>query len=1130
MRFILGRAGSGKTDYCLKQIAALDKITNRPLLFLLPEQATFTHERLLATKYSRGFSRAEVLSFRRLIWQAAGQNRLPALSTAGKEMLMANLIQKHKGQLKLFNRSHLGRGFAAAMVKLAEEMLNHALEPELLNSYLSQMPATNQSDKLADIDLLYSNYCEAILGNYDNFPDGLNLLAKKILEEDFLADATVFIDGFSYFNNQEIKVIEALIQKAARLEICLLLDPAEADQPLNEHDLFYQNWHLYSRLTALGHKLKAHIEPPIICDGQNGRFKHSPELAFIEQNLYNYKQKNSWPNPPQNLQIICAENPRNELIRAALIIQNLVREQGLRYRDICLISRDISPYQQLLEGIFSDIPYFIDSPKKLFFHPLVELMRSLLEIWQNKPHYQAIFRYFKTGLSTLSEAQVDKLENYCLGHGIKAWQWLNDEDWHYLRSFSSPEAKQAVLAEINLLRQLGITPIKRFLQAAPNACEKQVGAYDLLQALLDFCQEDFISQKLNAHQEQALVDSDAEQAFSHRQVLDKLMEYLQEAQILFVDSYFTAAEISEIIDQLCQSMTLALIPPGLDQVLIASLDRSRSPEIKAAIVIGLNADVLPQKIMPQSLLSDFERQELAAAGLVLAPATNLQQMAENYLAYIALSRAEQYMFLLYSQNDSQGAALLPSPLIAALQQMFPNLMIKNANLSEDAACLRGGYHSLGLLAQKLAAYRETGQISDFWLDVLAWYNQQDAWQQALSTINDGLYFKPLQGNLAPYNLDKLYPHTLKSSVSRLERFKACPFAYLAAYGLKLAKRDIYEVSPAARGEVFHHVLSEIGRKIAAGDFDWPDLNPSFAKQLIEDIFEQFMPEFLDGILLSSAHYQYLALRIKQTLISTLLLISKQMQSGQFVQVAWELPFGFNEEQGLPPLSIELADQRFLQLSGRIDRIDIAQGANGAYMRVIDYKSGDNQLKPEEIFYGLKMQLLLYMQVVLTNSAYFCKDSLEAAGLYYMTVQDQLLSMERPPAAAAINPPGLRLKGLTIHNPEAIILADNQVNGSSAIIPVQFSAKSGIYKNSPGLTAEQLDLLKNHLLTTLRQSAEAILSGLMDIKPYQSAKFEPCPYCDYAALCAFDGELAEREPRPSIAKDKLWQILEGSDEI
>ncbi len=1130
MRFILGRAGSGKTDYCLKEIAALDKITNRPLLFLLPEQATFTHERMLATKYSRGFSRAEVISFRRLIWQAAGQNRLPALSTAGKEMLMANLIQKHKGQLKLFNRAHLGRGFAAAMVKLAEEMLNHDLDPVQLNSYLSQMPAGNQSDKLADIDLLYRNYCEAILGNYDNFPDGLNLLAKKILEEGFLAEATVFIDGFSYFNNQEIKVIEALMQKTARLEICLLLDPAEADQPLNEHDLFYQNWHLYSRLTALGHRLKVNIKPPIICDGQNGRFKNSPELAFVEQNLYNYKQVNSWPNPPQNLEIICAENPRNELVQAALIIKNLVREHGLRYREISLIARDISPYQQLLESIFSDIPFFIDTPKKLFFHPLIELMRSLLEIWQNKPHYQAIFRYLKTGLSTLTEAQVDKLENYCLGHGIKAWQWLNDDDWTYLRNFNNPEQKQAVLAEINLLKQQAIAPIKHFLETAPVAADPQIAAYDLLQALLDFCQEDFIYQNLNDWQEQALVGGRAEQAFSHRQVLDKLLEYLQESQILFVDSYFSAAEISEIIDQLCQSMTLSLIPPGLDQVLIASLDRSRSPEIKAAIVLGLNADVLPQKIMPQSLLSDFERQELAAAGLALAPPTNLQQMAENYLAYIALSRAEQYLFLLYSQNDSQGSALLPSPLIAALKQIFPKLIIKNADFKEDAAYLQGGYHSLGQLAQKLAAYRESGQISDFWLDVLAWYNQQDAWQNALSTIDDGLYFQPLQGNLAPQNLHKLYPNILKSSVSRLERFKACPFAYLAAYGLKLAKRDIYEVSPAARGEVFHHVLSEIGRKIAVGDLDWQDINPQLAKQLVEDIFEQFMPDFLDGILLSSAHYQYLAIRIKQTLISTLLLISRQMLSGQFVQVAWELPFGFNDEQSLPPLSIELADQRFLQLSGRIDRIDIAQGNRASYLRIIDYKSGDNQLKAEDIFYGLKMQLLLYMQVVLTNSAYFSKDNLEAAGLYYMTVQDQLLNMKRPPAAASINPPGLRLKGLTIHNPEAINLADNQVNGSSAIIPVQFSAKSGIYKNSPGLSAEQLDLLKNHLLSTLRQSAEAILSGLMDIKPYQSAKFEPCPFCDYAALCAFDGELAEREPKPSIAKDKLWQILEGSDEI
>jgi len=457
LRFILGRAGSGKTYYCLSEMARLlQEEQAGPLLFVLPEQATFIHERMLACDFTpHGYAGGEVTSFKRLAWQAArqaGEKTKPLLSEAARVLLMSRFLRQRQPELRLFGASHPGPGLAAALAQLAEELLAYAVAPERL----AQAAVDHQgalAAKLQDLALLYGDYAAA-LAAYDNPYAGLTYLTRAIAEEGFLCDATVFVDGYSSFTPRELAVLQALMTQATRLEIALALDPQEAGSPALGQDIFAACRHSRDQLAGIARQVGVTVEPAIICDGAQGRFAGNAELAHLERYCYPLSGGPPWPQKPASLRVIAAASPRAEVEAAGREIRRLVREEGLRYREISVIARDLAPYEELLPQVFGglDIPYFADSAKPLLYHPLIELMRAALEIWAGEAHYRQIFRYFKTGLTPLTLAETDVLENYCLAHGVRHWQWREQTDWQYWRGDSRDNEEVAErLAAINRL-------------------------------------------------------------------------------------------------------------------------------------------------------------------------------------------------------------------------------------------------------------------------------------------------------------------------------------------------------------------------------------------------------------------------------------------------------------------------------------------------------------------------------------------------------------------------------------------------------------------------------------------------------------------------------------------------------
>ena len=1112
LRFILGRAGSGKTYHCLSEMARLlkEKQTN-PVIFILPEQATFIHERMLVCDFMpHGYTGGEVTSFNRLAWQAArqsGKALKPILSEAARTLLMGRLLQQRRQDLLLFNAASAGHGLAAALASLAEEMLAYDIDPANLARAATNANGRFQA-KIHDIALLYHDYA-LVLNDYDNLPTGLAFLTQAIEEQGFLSKALVFVDGYSSYTTKEISVLTALMRHSTQLEIALALDPHSLEQAALGQDIFHNCRQSYLRLLEIAQRLMIKVEDPLILKGEKGRFAQNQELALVEKHCYPWANGYSQQDIPLSLQVIATANPREEVVAAGREILRLVRQNGLRFRDISVIARDLRPYENLLPEIFGElnIPYFADSKKPLLYHPLLELIRSVLEIWAGEAHYRLVFRYFKSDLTPLTPAETDKLENYCLAHGVHHWHWHLEADWQYWRGREEPAEAEKLLAEINALRKKGGAALIRFLNTAPSA-DGQVIPSALINSLITLLIDLEVESSLKTWQKTALNAGRAEEAELHRQAYSRLNDFLAEAEQLLNGSLLEARQLWQLLDAGCASLTLSLIPPGLDQVLVASLERSRNPELRAALVLGLNADILPGRAAPSALLADHERAELARTGIELAPDTISRQMAEHYLAYIALTRSHEQLSLIYALNNMEGKALQPSPLIKSMQILFPALKIKRFTEPQTAEELTNGTDTLNALTRHLREERRGTPLPVFWREIQNWYSAQKRWHQKLLRITQGLYFAPYEGRLSEQTRTAMYGKTIKSSVSRLEKFNSCPFAYFAAYGLNLQPRTVYEITALERGDIYHKALAKLSSLLAKGKPSWQELEQTHAAQLVEQVLDELIPGILSNILHSTARYRYRASRLKDTLCATLMIVAEHIKQSHFVPVAWELPFGGNFVKALPPFIVELENGRKLEINGQIDRVDIAQTSGGAYVRIIDYKSSKQTLSLKDILNGLRLQLPVYLETVLTNQRFFQVDDLRPAGFYYMAVQDELAPMAMPPANKESSPVGLRLLGLTIKDMVAVRLADPQISGHSKLIPVALSA-NGFYANSPGLTTEEFQELRNQLTSILRQTAENMIQGLASVMPRRESNFDACTYCNYRIFCGIDGELVRR---------------------
>lgn len=1146
LQFIIGRAGSGKTYYCLEEIKRELRLNPQgdPMILLVPEQATHQYELSLTQDNELGgLIRLQVLSFERLTWrllQEVGGSARIHLSDLGKRMVLRKIIEESKDKLKLFKNAAEQPGFIDQLVESLTELRQYCAEPAEILAKVGQESSGLLPAKLSDLVLLSGAMESYLAKGYLDPDDYLLLLAERIESSQMLTKARVWMDGYTGFTPQEYIVLGKLLSTVKDIKITFCLDREGLLGDLDDSHPFFPMRLAMDKIRNMAQAQNVKVKPTIILDGDPYRFQPNPCLKHLEKSYFSLPLK-PYRQETSNLMLAGAVNRRAEVEAVARDILKLCREEGLRFRDIGIILRDLDSYHQLLTTIFSDyeIPYFIDQKRTVMHHPLVELLRSALEVITSNFNYEPIFRFLKTDLTPLNRDGVDLLENYCLAYGLRGSHWTSGKPWTYFKrhgmddeEFDISSDKEEELKRINILRDHAAKPLlqlKKRLKKSKNVREYTKALYQLLVDL-------GAGEELARWKREAESSGQLDLAKEHVQVWNETLKLFDQVVEALGEEQLTIEEFRRVLDSGFESMRLSLIPPGLDQVLVTILGHSRCPEIKAAYVLGVNDGVLPARLKEQGIFSEREREMFSRQGIELAPSGRRRLFEEQYLIYTALTRSSTYLWVSYSLADEEGRALMPSQVISRFKALFPTLQEQLISLepTEGESALNFICHREKTLTHLTAALREAKagkEINPIWWEVYNHYIQLADGQK--KRIIAALFHQNKAGFISSQLAAKLFGKKVKTSVSRLEKYAACPFAHFSAYGLKLEERNIYKLSPPDLGQFFHAALKDFVNHLSAHQLEWSQLTPAESRQIVARVVDNLLPKLQNEILLSTNRYRYLSRKLKRTVERSVRVLTEHARRGKFRPIGVELGFGPGEK--LPPLVVELGNGMTMELTGRIDRADMATGENGNYFRVIDYKSSIQKLSLEEIYYGLKLQLLTYLEVILQNAEALVGETGFPAGLLYFPVKDPFVSSISPMPQEKLEDEilkKLKMQGFVLENPQVVKMMDGEISGYSKLVPAALKADGNFYANSAVFSLEQFKLLRHHLHQTLQKLGREIIDGKVEIAPYRRGSVTACRFCIYKSVCQFDVLFEDNVYRLIGQNDaeEIWLKIKGGGEV
>jgi ATP-dependent helicase/nuclease subunit B len=1159
LQFILGRSGSGKSHSVFQEIReklAEDPIGS-PIIYLVPDQMTFQSEyKLAATPGLNGMMRAQVYSFSRLAWrilgETGGMTRMHITST-GIRMMLRKIIESKKEELKIFKKASEQSGFYELLELMTTELKRYCISSEDLSWNAETLLSLGQKennkkvlkDKLSDLSIISNALEKALAGKYLDSEDYLKLLQEKIPYSDTIKDCEIYIDGFHSFTPQELEVAAGLMAHAKKVTIALTSEESyhpEADP--HELDLFYMTKKTAQVLIQRAKELNVEVEEPIVL-GDTPKFKSSA-IAHIEKQ-YDARPAISYSNP-EGIHLAAGVNLRSEVEGAARKIIELVRDEGYRYRDIAVTVRNAGSYQTLIETVFADygIPVFLDQKKSMLHHPLIELIRSSLDVVLKNWRYEAVFRAVKTDMlypldemrKTTSEIRrcMDELENYVLALGIQGNRWTDSKPWKYKRfrgfeedDFGKTNRDDEKEQLINDLRDMIVSPLKRLSRDL----SKSVTVTDFCKSLYKYLEDLSVPMKLERLRMHAESEGKLRAAREHGQVWNAVLNLLDEMVELTGNAKLSKDTWMQMLETGLESMKFALVPPSLDQVLAGTLERSRFTDVKVNFLLGVNDGIIPLKPKDDGLLSEDEREALERNGILLAPSARRKLLDEQFMIYLALTNGSDRLFVSYALADEEGKTLQPSMVIKRMRDLFPDLkehLYQNEPaLKEDLSFVQHPVKSVSYLSAQLREWKKGYPISPVWWDVYNWMITDDQYSHSAKKAISSLFYFNREAPLRSSVSKDLYGESILTSISRMELFQSCPFSQFMSYGLKLKERQMYKLEAHDIGQLFHAALKQMNDALQQQRVLWSDLSKGDCYRMAGDIVDLLAPQLQHEILLSSNRHLYIKKKLKEVVGKASHILSEHAKASGFTPAGLELAFG--KGGTLPPLLYKLPNGTTMEVVGRIDRVDTAASSKGLLMRVIDYKSSSTGLNLAELYHGIALQMLTYLDVAVTHSQNWLGQESIPAGVLYFHVHNPLLNQKKLLTAEEIEKEVMKkfkMKGLVLAEEEAVNLMDSTMDKRSNIIPVAFT-NNGFHKSHSSVaSASHFETMRHHARKMAVSSGTGITDGVIDISPYEMKKKVPCTYCSYKPVCQFDQTLEENQYR-QLKPEKDEIILEKMQE-
>lgn len=1132
LRFYFGPSGVGKSRLLYREIIRESmEHPRRNFLIIVPDQFTMqTQKDLVLLHENGGIMNIDVLSFGRLshrVFEEVGREDTTILDDTGKSLVLQKVAAGLKDKLPTLGGHLHKQGYIHEVKSAISEFMQYGIGTEDVSKLISFSEKRGALvHKLKDLETLYKGFMEYIRDRYVTTEETLDVMRQSLRRSKLLVDSVVVFDGFTGFTPIQNRVIQEIMELSRETIVTLVMGAGENPYEMDgEQKLFHlskktvRDMETMASQSGVARGMDVFILPEgaqesdkyVVRCSAGHRFAENPAMMALEQNLFRYTYK-PFEGEQDSIYLSEATSPREEVRQAGLQILELVRREGMAYRDMAVITGDLECYAPYVETEFAQmgIPCYIDRTRGIVLNPMIEYIKSALELYRKDFSYEAVFHYLRSGLSDITAAETDELENYMIQTGIRGYR-----RWSRLFTHKTRQMEEGLFPEKALQRLNGIR--ERFMeQIACLSCRSREQVQDYVNHLYDFLVQNKVQQKLARYELLFTERNHASRAREYAQIYRLVMDLLNQIYELLGEETISLEEFADILEAGFGEIEVGTIPQNVDRIVVGDMERTRLKQVKALFFLGVNDGNIPKSSMKGGIISDIDREFLNGSQLELAPSPRQQMYIQRLYLYLNMTKPSHYLYLSYAKVSSQGKSIRPAYLVDVVRRLFPALTVRfpqNRPVLEQVATPQEG---LGYLAEGMRSYVEglgDGEQVSFFTLYQA-YGEEPELLQRREEITRAAFRRYHGSGLSRAVARAIYGKELENSVSRLETFAACAYRHFLQYGLTLREREEFGFEAVDMGNVFHAVLEEFARGLEENGYTWFDFPKEYGERQVGAALEAYAARYGDTILYSSARSEYAITRMHRVLTRTVLTLQNQLQKGEFRPDDYELSFHYADS--LDAVNVSLSGEERMRLQGRIDRIDIAQDEKHVYVKVIDYKSGSRQFDLAALYYGLQLQLVVYMNAAMELEArkHPDKEVVPAALLYYH-IDDPTLETPVELSQEEINEQllgKLRMDGVVNGEEDIVAKLDRYMGSRSDVIPVE-KKKDGTYTaRSSVMTGEELKIISDYVNVKVRSIGREILDGQIALNPYEKGASVSCTYCAYRKVCGFDPAIPGYEMR------------------
>ena len=1141
LRFYFGPSGSGKSHRIYEEI--MQRAAQEPgrnFLIIVPDQFTMQTQKDLVMRSDRGgILNIDVLSFGRLshrILEEVGTKEMPVLDDTGKSLVLQKIAADLKEQLPAMGSLLHKQGYIHEVKSAISEFMQYGISTQDMDKLIASAEKRGAlAMKLRDLKTLYRGFQDYIRDHFITTEETLDVLRRSLVKSKILPDSVVVFDGFTGFTPIQNRLIQELMRVCEETIVTVTIgeeeDPYQMD---GEQKLFHLSKKTVADLVKLAAEAEVTRGEDVFVKGGPNRFTEAPALCYLEQNLFRY-QYEPYTEKQCEIRMFEALSPREEVHQTALYIRKLIREEGLTYRDIAVVIGDLEGYASYVETEFGqlEIPCFLDRTRGIVLNPMIEYIKSVLQLYIRDFSYDTVFHFLRSGMADISREEIDELENYVIRTGARGYRTYSrlftrrTEEMQQGSGQEDTERAEETMERLNRIRQQFADTVE-ILHMAPRA---KAGEY--VDHLYDFLEQNQVQQKLLNYQQRFEQEGDLAKAREYAQIYRLVMDLLDQIYELLGEEEISLQEFADILEAGFGEITVGTIPQNVDRIVVGDMERTRLKQVKVLFFLGVNDGNIPKNASKGGIISDMDREFLIESGTEMAPSPRQQMYIQRLYLYLNMTKPSQRLYLSYAKVNSDGKGIRPSYLIDTVRKLFPQLAVEYPQNRSRLEQIEGRQEGARYLAEELREYADGTLREEERQDFYLMYRAYEADPEGRDRLTAAAFRRYKESGLSRIVARALYGRQLENSVSRLETYAACACRHFLQYGLSLQEREEFGFEVSDMGNVYHAVLENFAGKLAESGRTWWDFDENFATQAIKEAVEGYAATYGETVLYSSARNEYAITRMSRILTRTVLTLQQHLKQGSFQPDDYELSFRFAED--LDSIHVDLSEEEKMHLQGRIDRIDVSEDAEHVYVKVIDYKSGNKKFDLAALYYGLQLQLVVYMNAAmeLESRKHPDKEIVPAALLYYH-IDDPTIETPVELTQEQINEEiltKLRMNGVVNSDPAVVERLDRFLQDKSKVIPVEkkkdgsFSARSGI------LSREELHVVSAYVDTKIRQIGREILDGKIAANPYEKGNEEACTYCAYKKVCGFDGSIPGYEKRQleDLDKQTLMQRMQETTE-